>query len=59
MFNKPNFINMSNVKKTEESTKQKNDKDSSVKEPKLKFDFNPIEVKVKKYNLRFPIDGMF
>jgi len=35
-------------------------KDSkSEKEKIIKFDFNPIEVYVKKYNLRFPIDGMF
>lgn len=52
-----------NMKDTE---KQKNSKDEtviketvSVKEKFIKFDFNPIEVKVKRYNLRFPIDGMF
>jgi len=31
----------------------------SEKEKIIKFDFKPIEVHVKKYNLKFPIDGMF
>lgn len=31
----------------------------SEKKELIKFDFNPIKVQVKKYNLRFPIDGMF
>lgn len=49
-----------------EEIKQEINKDNSTtkdcktdKEKVIKFDFNPIEVKVKKYNLRFPIDGMF
>ena len=35
-------------------------KDSKTEKGKIiEFDFKPIEVHVKKYNLRFPIDGMF
>lgn len=36
-----------------------NKNSASEKDKVIKFDFNPIKVKVKKYNLRFPIDGMF
>ena len=50
----------------EEEIKQEiNENNSATKDNKadrekiIKFDFNPIEVHVKKYNLRFPIDGMF
>jgi len=50
----------------DEEVKQEVNKDNSTtkdiktnEEKVIKFDFNPIEVNVKKYNLRFPIDGMF
>jgi hypothetical protein len=32
---------------------------TSGKNKLIKFEFNPIKVNVKKYNLKFPIDGMF
>jgi len=43
--------------KSEKQDKEKLDKSSNEK--LIKFDFNPIEVRVTKYNLRFPVDGMF
>jgi hypothetical protein len=45
---------------TKVNAKRSDTKDNkSEKEKIIKFDFKPIEIHVKKYNLRFPIDGMF
>jgi|GEM_PF-5666549 len=42
------------------NVKRSDTKDNKSEKGKIiKFDFKPVEIHVKKYNLRFPIDGMF